>query len=1173
MEAEPLPAVDPQPACLPFVGTVEELSNSIRSFQSKVTTIPPPRSQYDSCPGIFSHGCGSMLVWEARPDIQAYCYACSKPGCSFKEWVVPPRVLPEIEITVIDRHQIQVSCGEGASAAVTHCGGVAAILKAHGVALEGEHSGGASLTSGPVIFPMSAYQSLVHAIRGGPLAKEGKVLLPTPNLIPLPTLAAFRSDPGMSAEEATSVMEARLPPGLLSALLPFQREGVRRGLQHQGRILIADEMGVGKTVQAIALAECYKDEWPLLVVTPASLRLTWAEEFERWLPNLRPGWIHLIEGRTDRLDHKLPPITITSYEMLQRLCCDACKGRGGQLALKTRNANRSSGYTSRCAVPGCMAGLGFKIIIADESHTLRTAGQEPDAYHTEATVSVAKRAQRAIFLTGTPSLSKPYDLFRQVDALRQGMLGDTRQQYAGLYCARRIVRSRIRGGEETTHVDNSGLRRAEELHRLLRYAVMLRRLKREVLAQLPPKRRQVVRLPRIRAKPGRAGEGAGDDEGCQARSAAQATGIAKLPSVIEWLRNLLGQEQVGTTDRNRDAHGLASVTSERGGGPKILVFVHHKAVMAGLADAMEGAGGAESVPYIRIDGDTDAEDRRQAAAQFQRNPRIRVALLSLLAAGVGLDFSAASAVAFAELPDEVGILWQAEARAHRQGLCWPVNIYFLCAQGSSDEQRWQRLHRSLARVNAVHDGVEQITPPPGAGTGVHAWDGDPLQPTPGPSHASTDEASGVPPPGGASCGHAVLKPLHQLKEGEHAQGCTPILSTPTITPPPAPSDVLASQADATAETDIQCFYEVSLNTQRVHFHAALDGTRPLHLSLPMELLLPAGDGGPSPSALLWERLKIYCAQTGWCEEWRDVATPVQSSSAQTVVLPGIGLVALQPWVTPGILKAALAGAQAFVAEWRELRAVHAARLADAILGLPLSEAVAGLEASFLTTGMYGLGTSRYLDAQKSEAPPAGSEWRTVTVVHRQWNAEAKYNQAFLVATDERLCLNCSSVVADAKAVPAAATLDNNYLLFCSGACEAAFALKRSGGAIRRALFRLERGVCTNPQCKLDCHALVTRLQIIEKGSAGWEQRRREVLQRLAPSFLHHGNKTLLDSLIRSAVEGNAWHADHVIPVYQGGGGCGIENLRTLCVVCHKKVTADQAKARAAERKRLAQGIG
>lgn len=131
----------------------------------------------------------------------------------------------------------------------------------------------------------------------------------------------------------------------------------------------------------------------------------------------------------------------------------------------------------------------------------------------------------------------------------------------------------------------------------------------------------------------------------------------------------------------------------------------------------------------------------------------------------------------------------------------------------------------------------------------------------------------------------------------------------------------------------------------------------------------------------------------------------------------------------------------------------------------------------------------------------------------------------------------------------------------------------------------------------------------------WEQRRKETLARLAPGFLQHGNKTLMDCLIRSAVEGNAWHADHIIPVYkvrregaaawtlaldswrrrvrlrsrtwrcsasgnlllstssQGGGGCGIENLRTLCVLCHKKVTADQARARAAERRRRSESTG
>ncbi len=50
----------------------------------------------------------------------------------------------------------------------------------------------------------------------------------------------------------------RLPATLSAALLPFQHQGVRFGLQHNGRVMLADEMGVGKTLQAIALACCYE---------------------------------------------------------------------------------------------------------------------------------------------------------------------------------------------------------------------------------------------------------------------------------------------------------------------------------------------------------------------------------------------------------------------------------------------------------------------------------------------------------------------------------------------------------------------------------------------------------------------------------------------------------------------------------------------------------------------------------------------------------------------------------------------------------------------------------------------------------------------------------------------------------------------------------------------------
>ncbi|KAJ6349665.1 hypothetical protein OIU77_007111, partial [Salix suchowensis] len=83
-----------------------------------------------------------------------------------------------------------------------------------------------------------------------------------------------------------------LPRKLLDALLPFQLDGLRFGLRRGGRCLIADEMGLGKTLQAIAIAGCFINEGPILVVCPAILRFSWAEELERWMPFCLPSEIH-----------------------------------------------------------------------------------------------------------------------------------------------------------------------------------------------------------------------------------------------------------------------------------------------------------------------------------------------------------------------------------------------------------------------------------------------------------------------------------------------------------------------------------------------------------------------------------------------------------------------------------------------------------------------------------------------------------------------------------------------------------------------------------------------------------------------------------------------------------------------------------------------------------------
>ena len=79
-----------------------------------------------------------------------------------------------------------------------------------------------------------------------------------------------------------------LPEKIGQSLYQFQKEGIQFGIQRFGRILIGDEMGVGKTLQAIGIAYLYRLDWPMLIITPASLKFTWRDELLNWLPSLRP---------------------------------------------------------------------------------------------------------------------------------------------------------------------------------------------------------------------------------------------------------------------------------------------------------------------------------------------------------------------------------------------------------------------------------------------------------------------------------------------------------------------------------------------------------------------------------------------------------------------------------------------------------------------------------------------------------------------------------------------------------------------------------------------------------------------------------------------------------------------------------------------------------------------
>ena len=71
---------------------------------------------------------------------------------------------------------------------------------------------------------------------------------------------------------STEGEEPLIEPSLWDSLMPFQRDGVRYGLERNGNLLLADDMGLGKTLQSLAIASAYSAKWPLLVVCPSSLR-------------------------------------------------------------------------------------------------------------------------------------------------------------------------------------------------------------------------------------------------------------------------------------------------------------------------------------------------------------------------------------------------------------------------------------------------------------------------------------------------------------------------------------------------------------------------------------------------------------------------------------------------------------------------------------------------------------------------------------------------------------------------------------------------------------------------------------------------------------------------------------------------------------------------------------
>ncbi|GLD52027.1 SWI/SNF-related matrix-associated actin-dependent regulator of chromatin subfamily A-like protein 1 [Lates japonicus] len=426
---------------------------------------------------------------------------------------------------------------------------------------------------------------------------------------------------------------------LTRSLMPFQREGVNFAVSKQGRLLLADDMGLGKTVQAICVAAFYRDEWPLLVVAPSSVRFTWAEAFRRWLPSLSPDSINVVVKAKDSLRSGL--VNVISYDLLSRMDKQ-------------------------------QPGNPFSVLIMDESHFLKNI----KTARCKAALPLLKAAKRVILLSGTPAMSRPSELYTQILAVRPTLFPRF-HEFGMRYCNAKQM---------TWGWDYSGSSNLGELKLLLDECLMLRRLKSDVLSQLPAKQRKVVTV---------------TIDGINTRTKAALSAAAK--ELAKGHRNKIEEKEALLIFYNHTAEAKLQAIMEyitdmlECGREKFLVFAHHKLVLDHITSEL----GKKNVSFIRIDGATPSAERQQLCERFQHSAKTCVAVLSITAANMGLTLHSADLVIFAELFWNPGVLIQAEDRVHRIGQTSNVNIHYLVAKGTADDHLWPMIQEKMNVLEQV----------------------------------------------------------------------------------------------------------------------------------------------------------------------------------------------------------------------------------------------------------------------------------------------------------------------------------------------------------------------------------------------------------------------------------------------------------------------------------------
>ncbi len=246
-------------------------------------------------------------------------------------------------------------------------------------------------------------------------------------------------------------LKNKLPTEIYNKLFPYQKQGLKFIESRKGRVLLADSMGLGKSCMSLCYIELHPELRPAVIVVPASLKLNWVKEVKMWTTK---------NNKTVVLNGKKPydvsaDIYIINYDILG-----------------TKNGDSVSGWCEY------LNDKKPQIIINDECHFFKSS----KSLRTKAVMKLTAYKKHLIFISGTPILNRPMEIFNSVKRLESSLFSDW-WSFGMRYCDPQ------NNGFGMTF---NGATNTEELYHILTNTFMLRRLKEDVLKQLPPKTKSIV---------------------------------------------------------------------------------------------------------------------------------------------------------------------------------------------------------------------------------------------------------------------------------------------------------------------------------------------------------------------------------------------------------------------------------------------------------------------------------------------------------------------------------------------------------------------------------------------------------------------------------------------------------------------------------------------------------